>query len=158
MTTAQRQAYIEQMGAFPAELEALVTPLTEDQLEMREGPNEWSVRQIVHHLVDSHLNAMARMKLPLTEDHPTIKTYDQEKWAQLADYKLPIESSLLILKGLHIHFVALLSSLSDEQWTRPLTHPEAGEQVVEDIAQTYAWHGNNHIEQITRALAVGLRK
>ncbi|NWF71011.1 MAG: putative metal-dependent hydrolase [Chloroflexi bacterium] len=155
MPTPQQQTYIDQLRAFPAQLEALVRPLSDAQLEMRESPHEWSVRQIVHHLADSHLNTMARFKLPLTEEQPTIRPYDQDKWAQLADYALPLESSLRILRGLHERFVALLNSLTPEQWQRPLRHPDSGELVVEDVARIYAGHGLDHIAQIRRAL--GLR-
>jgi uncharacterized damage-inducible protein DinB len=158
MLTPQQQNYIDRLREFPANFEALVGALSDEELERREAPGEWSVRQIVNHVADSHMNAMARLKLPLTEDNPTIRTYIQDKWAELPDYALPVESALLILKGLHIHFVALLSALTEEQWKRPLRHPEAGDQVLEDIAATYAWHGENHIEQIKRALAAGLRK
>jgi hypothetical protein len=158
MTTSQRQKYIEKLRNFPADLEAVVTPLTNAQLDSREAPDEWSVRQIVHHIADAHQNGLTRIKLALTEDFPTVKPYDQDAWAELPDYVLPIGSSLLIIKGLHFHFVALLSSLNAGQWERPYTHPAEGELIVEDLARIYAEHGYDHLEQIQRALTVGLRK
>ena len=158
MTTPQQQAYIEALRVLPADLEALVASLSDEQLDSREAPNEWSIRQIVHHIVDAHMNGMIRIKLALTEDKPTIKYYDQDKWAELADYTLPIESSLLMIKGLHVRFVALLTSLTDAQWQLPVIYPQVGDKVVEDVAQIYAEHGAEHIEQIKCTLAEGLRK
>jgi hypothetical protein len=158
MTTSQRQKYIEKLRNFPVDLEAAVTPLTNGQLEAREAAEEWSVRQIVHHIADAHINGITRIKLALTEENPTIKPYDQDYWAELPDYVLPIGSSLLVIKGVHIHFVALLSSLNGEQWERPYTHPAEGDLIVEDLARIYAEHGYEHLAQIQRALTAGLRK
>jgi hypothetical protein len=148
----QRQDSIERLRTFPARFAALVTPLSEEQLAKR-IPGEWSVRQIVHHVADSHMNAVFRFKKPLTEDRPTLPNYDQDAISVLADYNLPLAPTFKILEGLHARFVALLEGLTDEQWARTGLHPEWGEVTVEDIARRYADHGDNHIAQIEKTLA-----
>lgn len=159
MRTPERQTYIDKFRALPADLEAVVLPLSDEQLEYREGSGEWTVRQIVHHIAEAHMNSMARLKWPLTEDRPTIKTYDQEAWAELLDSRtLPLAPSLTILRGLHERLAALLESLTDEQWERTALHPEWGEISVDGIAQEYSGHGYVHLEQIKRALKAGLRE
>lgn len=148
---ASRQDYIQKLREFPAQLEARVTPLTDDQLDQREAESEWSTRQIVHHLADSHMSANFRFRLPLTEPPiPKLPTYDQEAWALLPDYRLPLEPSLLILRGLHVRFVALLEALPDDQWTCTGLHYEWGEISVENVALRYADHCDNHMAQINR--------
>ncbi|MFN8371453.1 MAG: DinB family protein [Anaerolineae bacterium] len=157
MTTPQRQAYIDTLRAFPAQLEAIVVGLTDEQLESREAEGEWSVRQIVHHLADAHSNAVLRLKRWLTEDYPTSRDLEQVKLADMVDYTLPIESALLTINAVHLRFVTLFDSLTDEQWSYP-QKPSEGSDNVENIARIYAWHGENHLNQIKRALTAGLRK
>ncbi|NWG17666.1 MAG: putative metal-dependent hydrolase [Chloroflexi bacterium] len=154
LTPTQRREMIEAVRRFPAELEAVVGGLTETQLKTRFIPHEWSVMQNVHHLADSHMNAFIRTKLLLTEDHPTLKPYNQETWAETADaLELPLEASLAILRGLHHRWSDLLDSLDERAWARTGLHPEVGEMSVEDILQTYSRHGAGHIEQIQKTLA-----
>lgn len=148
MTT--RHDHIATLREFPARLEARVTPLTDEQLDQREAEGEWSTRQIVHHLADSHMSANFRFRLPLTESLPKLPVYDQDAWAVLPDYRLPLAPSLTILRGLHARFVALLESLSEDQWTCVGVHPEWGEVTVEEVARRYAEHCDNHIDQINR--------
>ncbi len=154
-----RHTAVERIRHFPAEFEALVKPLTEEQLAMRlprkpgAAYEEWSVRQIVHHVADSHMNAVFRFKRPLTEDRPALNTYDQDELALLADYALPLDDTLQILHGLHARLVALLESLTEAQWQRTGLHSEWGEVTVEEIARRYADHGDNHMDQIRRTLA-----
>jgi hypothetical protein len=148
MPASERQQYIETLRQFPDRLEARVRPLTDEQLDQRIAPSEWSTRQIVHHLADSHMSANFRFRLPLEGDNPTVPTYDQDAWAQMPDYRLPLEPSFLILRGLHQRFVALLEALTDEQWRRPVTHYRWGTVDVEEIARRYADHCDNHIAQI----------
>lgn len=150
--SSTRQDYIERIRKFPADFEALVIHLSDDQLDKR-IPGEWSVRQIVHHVPDSHMSAVFRFKKPLTEDRPDFMTYDQDAFALLGDYKLPIAPSLALLHALHVRFVALLESLTDEQWQRTGFHPSWGEVSVEEVARRYADHGDNHINQINKTLA-----
>lgn len=153
--TAVQQEYIDKLREFPAIFEALVGNLPDAKLDSKEREGEWTVRQIVHHVADSHMNAWSRMKLPLTEPHPTIKPYDQEKWAEQPDYALPVAISLQIITGLHQRMVALLESLAPDDWKKLLYHPEAGrDMTVEEVANTYANHGYEHIGQINKIRAV----
>jgi hypothetical protein len=157
-TAEERQAKIDIMRQFPAELEALVNHLSEQELHTAYLDGEWTVAQNVHHVADSHMNAFIRVKLGLTEDHPTIKVYDQDAWAQTADARdLPIESSLLLIKGLHERWCVLWTSLEDANWSRPVMHPEEGEITVEHFLRLYADHGAAHIDQVSRTLAAGKR-
>jgi len=108
------------------------------------------VRQVVHHLPDSHVNAYVRFKLALTESDPTIKTYAEDQWAELADSKItPIEVSMSLLESLHDRWVRLLRSLSHEEWKRSFRHPELGSMTLEKTLALYAWHGPHHVTQIT---------
>jgi hypothetical protein len=150
----ERQSMIATIRQFPARFEVLVKDLSEDDLHTTYLQGEWTVAQNVHHVADSHMNAFIRVKLGLTEDHPTIKVYNQDAWAQTGEAgNLPIESSLMLLKGLHERWCALWESLRDEQWSRPVMHPEAGEITVEHFLRDYAAHGEAHINQISRTLA-----
>jgi len=154
LSPEERAARIEKIREFPAQLEALVEYLDDDDLLGKPLEGEWSVQQIVHHLADSHMNAYIRTKLILTEDKPALKGYDQDKWAEMIDTAtIPIEESLLILRGLHRRWARLLESLEDADWTREGTHPEHDHYDLEGILITYSNHGDNHIEQINRTLA-----
>ena len=153
-TPEERRARIEKIRSFPAQLEALVEYLDDDDLLGRPLDGEWSVQQIVHHLADSHMNAYIRTKLMLAEDNPTLKPYDQEKWAEMIDTAtVNIDESLLILRGLHRRWTRILDSLEDADWSRTGIHPEIGQITLEDILKTYSDHGDLHIEQINRTLA-----
>lgn len=153
--TPERQALIERLRGFPAELEAAVSGLTERQLYTVFIPSEWTVAQNVHHLADSHMQAYSRTRWILTEDQPTVKPYDQDAWAGLADYRLPVASSLAILSGLHMRWAALFESLSEAQWARVGIHPEAGTISAASILEAYVRHGAGHLEQMARTLAAG---
>jgi hypothetical protein len=144
----EREQWIATLRAFPARLEARVRPLNDEQLDQRTAVTEWSTRQIVHHLADSHMSANFRVRLPLSETNPRLPTYDQEAWAQMADYALPIEPSLLILRGWHERIVFLLESLTEAEWAQTGTHPEWGVVTVEEVARRYAAHCDNHMAQI----------
>lgn len=150
MSPEQRKDMIERIRKLPANLEAEVSGLSDSQLDTPYRDGGWTVRQVVHHLVDSHLNSIIRMKLILTEDHPTLRPYDQEKWAELPDTsKLPIEGSLLQLKALHARWCYLMDQVTDEEWQRTGYHPENGDMVLEDFLKVYSHHGENHLKQIT---------
>ena len=154
LTPEERRQRIEKIRAFPAQLEALVEYLDEDALMGRPLEGEWSVQQIVHHVADSHMSAYMRTKLMLTEDKPALKPYDQEKWAELIDTAtIPIEESLLILRGLHRRWVRLFETMQDADWSRAGTHPEHDRYTLEDVLRIYSDHGDNHIDQIKRTLA-----
>jgi hypothetical protein len=146
---APRAQHIDILRALPANLTAAVSPLTSSQLDTPYRDGGWTVRQLVHHIADSHANAYVRFKLALTEDWPTIKTYEEAAWARLADSHLPIEPSLAIIAGLHERWVALLQSLSDADYARGYNHPESGRQALAGVLALYAWHSRHHTAHIT---------
>ncbi len=140
---------LAQLRACPEAMRAAVAGLGDTQLDTRYRDGGWTVRQVVHHLVDSHVNAYLRFKWTVAEDHPTIKTYDQDAWAEMSDSRLPVEPSLVILDGLHKRWAAFLSMLPESAWSRGLSHPERGEMTLDDLLMMYADHGVNHVRQIT---------
>ncbi len=156
LSPEERQRRIEIIRQFPARLAELVSGLSDEQLNSEFLPGEWTVRQIVHHLPDSHMNSFIRLKLILTEDHPTLKPYNQETWALLSDVEAtPIAASLTILRGLHERWCILFDSLSDDQRARSGYHPESGAMTPDDLVVIYSDHCDIHYEQITRTLAAG---
>ncbi|RUT47509.1 putative metal-dependent hydrolase [Paenibacillus anaericanus] len=144
--------WINEIREFPSRLVEVVSNLTDVELNKTYRENGWTIRQVVHHIADSHMNAFIRFKLALTEDNPTIKPYDQDEWAKLADCKLPIETSLSIIESLHERWSYLLQSLSEEQLNRTFHHPDSGLVRVERNIGIYAWHGNHHLAHIKNAL------
>ena len=148
---AARQAFIAEIANTPAALRAALNGLSEPQLDAPYRAGGWTVRQVVHHVPDSHLNAYVRFKLALTEDEPTIKPYAEDRWAELADTKsTPIEVSLVLLESLHDRWVRLLRSLSGEDWRRQFRHPELGVVPLEKNVALYAWHGKHHVAHVTQ--------
>ena len=146
----QKAKAIDDIAQTPAKLRAAVTGLSEAQLETPYRPGGWTVRQIAHHVPDSHMNSYMRFKLALTEDAPTIKPYAEDRWAELADTKAtPIEVSLTMLESLHDRWVRLLRSLTAEEWKRTFRHPELGAMTLEKTLALYAWHGRHHVTHIT---------
>lgn len=143
--------FIAAIAETPGALRSAVAGLSRDQLETRYRPGGWTVKQLVHHVPDSHLNAYTRFKLALTEDEPTIKPYDEAAWADLPDSrKVPIEVSLDLLDALHLRWVALLRSMDAAQFNRGLRHPEhGGVLTLKQILALYAWHGPHHVAHIT---------
>jgi hypothetical protein len=150
----ERQVFIGKIRALPTQLRATVQGLDDTQLDFSPAAGEWSVRQIVHHLADAHMNGVTRMKWALTEDHPTIKPYLQESWAELPDTRTaPIELSLSLLDVLHTRWVFLLENLSEESWNCIAIHPERGELTLDMLLWVYAGHGENHLNQIATVKA-----
>ena len=150
LTSDQHEAFLDQIAQTPAKLRAAVKGLSGAQLDTPYRPDGWTVRQVVHHVPDSHLNSYVRFKLALTEDEPTIKPYAEDRWAELADTKAtPIEVSLTLLDSLHDRWVRLLRSLTPEQWKRTFRHPEMGPMTLEKTLALYAWHGRHHVAHIT---------
>lgn len=146
----ERTEMISQIAEAPVRLREAVKGLTPEQLDTPYRPDGWTVRQVVHHVPDSHLNSYARFKLALTEDQPTIKTYDQEAWAKLADSKAtPVETSLVLLEALHERWVNLFRSMSPADFGRTLNHPEMGPVTLDRLVALYAWHGRHHVAHIT---------
>jgi hypothetical protein len=158
-TETQRRELIDQIRELPTRLRERVSGLTDAQLTIHFLPHEWTVAQNVHHLADSHMNSFIRVRLILTEERPTLKPYDQDLWAELADSgTAALEESLCILDGLHARWVRLFESLDEAAWQRSGLHPENGEVTIEDMLRTYAAHGQGHIDQIGRALAASVSR
>ncbi len=150
LTQDERRDIIRQIGETPAHLRKAVAGLTPDQLETPYRPGGWTVRQVVHHVPDSHLNAYVRIKLALTESQPTVKPYDEKRWAELYDVKVtPVEVSLSLLESLHERWIILLRSLASDDFLRTLMHPEHGVITVDFLLQLYGWHGRHHVAHIT---------
>ena len=140
---------IVEIAEAPARLREAVRGLTADQLDTPYRPGGWTVRQVIHHVPDSHMNAYMRYRLALTEDDPLIKPYDEARWAELPDARTaPIEPSLALLDALHERWVALLRGMSPEQWNRRFRHPERPVESLAHEAVLYAWHGRHHVAHI----------
>lgn len=149
LTDEERAAFRRRIAALPAEARAAVSGLDGAVLDTPYREGGWTPRQIIHHLADSHLNAFTRFKLALTEDLPTIKPYDQERWAATADVSgVGVEASLAILDGLHERWARLLESLTPADFGRCLNHPEIGTIDLDFLLQLYAWHGAHHVAQV----------
>jgi uncharacterized damage-inducible protein DinB len=145
-----RGKLVDDISRAPAELRAAVKGLSDAQFNTPYRPGGWTVRQVVHHVPDSHMNAYIRFKLALTETDPTIKPYEQQLWAELADTKsTPIEVSLALLDSLHERWVRLLRSLAPDDWQRSFCHPELGTVSLEKNLALYAWHGKHHVAHVT---------
>jgi hypothetical protein len=145
-----RPQWIGEIEAAPARFREAVQGLTERQLDTPYRPGGWTVRQVVHHVADSHLNSYVRFRLALTEDEPTIKPYDQAKWAELCDARMaPVEPSLQLIDSLHQRWVVLLRSLSDADFARTFRHPERGVSRLDTNLAMYAWHSRHHAAHIT---------
>lgn len=149
VTDIQRRAFIIAIAETPEKLKAAIAGLNERQLDTPYRPGGWTVRQVVHHVPDSHMNSFVRFKLALTEEEPTIKPYDEARWAELADAKTLVEPSLLLLENLHKRWVLLLDSLAPSDWQRKFRHPDRGTVTLENNLQLYAWHGRHHVAHIT---------
>ena len=144
-----RAAHIQTLRLLPERLRAAVSGLNDSQLDTPYREGGWTLRQVVHHLADSHANAYIRCKLALTEDWPTVKTYDEAAWANLADSRLlPIEGSLALVEALHGRWVALLESLSDEDFQKGYEHPQQGRQNLAKALAIYDWHSRHHTAHI----------
>ena len=147
---AQRSVLIQQIADTPDNLRSAIAALSETQLDTPYRPGGWTVRQVVHHVAESHMNAYIRFKLALTEDNPTIKPYEEDKWAMLPDISTPIEVSLQLLDSLHVRWVKLLKLLKEQEWKRTYHHPAMGKTLpLEQVLALYAWHGRHHVAHVT---------
>ena len=150
MTPERRNNCILEIGSAPAKLRQAVKGLTDKQLNTPYRPEGWTVRQVVHHIPDSHINAYIRTKLALTEVEPTICTYEEKEWAKLNDvFQTPVEVSLDLLDSLHKRWTVLLKSLTEADFKRKLIHPESGLKTVDWLIALYSWHGKHHTAHIT---------
>lgn len=150
ITAEKRDELIDQIAETPARLRAAVAGLNEEQLDTPYRPDGWTVRQVVHHLPDSHVNSYMRFKLALTEDEPMIRTYHEERWAELSEARLaPIEVSLDLLDALHRRWVMFLRMLTADDLRRSFKHPEWGLVSIDKAIAMYAWHGRHHVAHVT---------
>ncbi len=150
ITSEMRANYIAIIEAFPAKIAEAAAHLSDEQLDTPYRPEGWTIRQVVHHCADSHINALCRLKLGLTEDLPTIKPYMEALWAELPDSKLPIDCSLVIIKNVHQRWVTILKNMTADDFSRSFIHPEHGFSF--SLAQNtalYAWHCSHHLAHIT---------
>lgn len=149
LDAAGRAAAIAAIAAVPTALRTALAGLSDAQLDTPYREGGWCPRQIAHHIADSHMNAFTRFKLGLTEDAPTIKPYNEVKWAETADVRtVPVEVSLAIVDGVHRRLVTLLNSLDAQAFTRTIVHPENGTLTLTELLGLYAWHGRHHVTQI----------
>jgi DinB family protein len=150
ITPSLRAKWIDEIDAAPALLRDAVQGLDDSQLDTPYRPAGWTIRQVIHHVPDSHMNSYIRFRLALTEQTPTIKPYDEVKWAELYDARTgPVEVSLQLLKSLHLRWVALLRSFSETDFAREYDHPENGVVRLDSAVAAYAWHGKHHAAHIT---------
>jgi len=150
ITSSEIRAMIEDIRRLPDAIREAILHLNDDQLDTPYRNGGWTIRQVVHHLADSHINAYIRMKLILTENNPTLKPYDQDLWAVLPDARyLPPESSIFILQGIHFRWTVLLDNLTDDALNRTAYHLENGEVTLGSMIKSYSHHGLNHVKQIT---------
>ena len=144
-----RERAIEIIASTPARLRDAVRGLTTEQIETPSRPGGWTVRQVVHHVPDSHMNAYIRFKLALTENVPTIKPYEESEWAKLADTRVPLETSLTLLDAVHERWLAILRAMTPTDFERELIHPQSGRQRLDQVLALYAWHGPHHTAHVT---------
>lgn len=150
ITPELRAEYIRTMADLPSKIAAAIEGLTDEQLDTPYRPEGWTVRQTVHHVADSHLNSLCRFKLALTEDNPTIRPYFEDRWAELADSRLPLEASLKIIEGVHARLSVLLENMTDDEFQKTLIHPDSGQWTIEGFLALYAWHSRHHTAHITK--------
>ena len=150
ITSERRQALIGGIAQLPVDMRAAVNKLSDQQFDTPYRPGGWTVRQVLHHVPDSHLNAYVRFKLALTESEPTIKPYDEKQWAELADVRLtPVEVSLSLLENLHARWTLLLRALEPAAFAKTFRHPDIGLLTLDTQLGLYEWHGRHHVAHIT---------
>jgi hypothetical protein len=149
VTPSERAAMVATLAAFPQRLRARLAGATDAQLDTPYRPEGWTVRQVVHHCADSHINCLIRIKLSLTEDQPAIKPYAEERWAELPDYRLPVEASLQLLDSVHARIVHVLSHVQVADWARTYVHPQYGTAFsLDQVLSLYAWHCDHHFGHV----------
>ena len=149
LTAAERAGCIDQIAAAPANFRKAVAGLDDQQLDTPYRAGGWTVRQVAHHLPDSHMNAYIRFKLGLCETSPAIKTYEEKDWAKTPETRAPIGMSLDLLTSLHVRWVTLLRAMEPGDFTRTIRHPEWGEPSLDSMLALYAWHGRHHTAHVT---------
>ena len=150
LSNGERQTLIDQIAATPEKMRAAVAGLSDEQIDTPYRPEGWTVRQVVHHVPESHMNSYVRFKLAITEEEPTIKAYFEDRWAQLDDaQQAPVGLSLDLLDALHGRWVWFLRSLKDADFQRTFYHPEMGTISLNENIALYAWHGRHHVAHVT---------
>jgi uncharacterized damage-inducible protein DinB len=149
VTPQRRAEAIDEIASTPKKLRAAVAGLNDAQLDTPYRDGGWSVRQVVHHVPDSHMNAFIRLRLALTENNPTIKPYEESEWAKLADAKLPLAVSQTLLDALHERWDVVWRSLKESDYARPVIHPDSGQKNIDWLLFIYEWHGKHHTAHIT---------
>lgn len=153
ITSQHIKDWIIDIEAFPNAIIEVTKNLNKTQLNYKYRPKGWTIKQVVHHCADSHINSLLRFKLALTEDEPTIKPYFEERFAELIDYTQPIDATLLILKGIHKKLGIILRNLNQDELQRQFIHPEHGKRFsLKETIGVYAWHSNHHLAHIKQAL------
>jgi len=155
ITASDRATYINDLEALPSMLREVISGLSEEQLDTPYREDGWTVRQVVHHIPDSHLNSYIRFRWALTEPQPLIKAYDEKAWALLPDaVRAPVEYSLSLLESLHRRWVFLLRKLKEEDWEKSFKHPETNKIITLDLnLSLYSWHGKHHLAHITNLVS-----
>lgn len=152
-TAEEIRKWINDIKTLPGKMRHAVMKLTETQLDTPYRPGGWTIRQVVHHTADSHMNSIIRFKWALTEDRPTIKAYNEKDWALLPDSRLPVEPSLKMLEGIHQRLTALFESFTEDEWNRAFIHPESGATItLKRNLALYSWHSRHHLAHITEAV------
>lgn len=150
ITPDLRKSFIQTIADLPTNLHNATGDLNDEQLDTPYRPGGWTVRQTVHHIADSHINSFIRFKLALTEHAPTIRPYYEDRWAELADSTMPIDVSMKMIEGLHSRWTTLLHSMTDEDFNKPLKHPDSGDWTLETMLGLYDWHSRHHTAHITK--------
>ncbi len=152
-TSEDIRNWINTIKTFPGKLRNATIGLNDSQLDTPYRTGGWTIRQVVHHVADSHMNSVLRFKWALTENNPTIKPYEEADWALLPDYRMPIEPSLKLIEGLHQRWVRLLESFGEEEWNRTFVHPDHGQTTqLKKALAIYAWHCNHHLAHVTETV------
>ncbi len=149
LSAEQTKQFLDDIEQTPARLREAVRGLSDAQLDTPYRNGGWTIRQVVHHVPDSHMNAYIRFKLALTEDDPTIKPYMEDRWAELPDSRQPIENSLAMLDSLHRRWMVVLRNMNDADWKRTFRHPALGPMTLDKTLALYAWHGHHHVAHVT---------
>lgn len=154
-TKQELDLYINDIEALPALIKKETENITEEQLDTQYRPEGWKVRQVVHHVADSHINAITRFKLALTEDNPIIKPYIENQWAELSDYKMPVEVSLNLIEAIHCRWLNLLRTMGEKDFEKTLFHPEHNKLfTLAQMLHNYSWHGKHHLAHIKLVTAL----
>ncbi|PWK75355.1 DinB family protein [Mucilaginibacter oryzae] len=152
-TSADLRGWIDDIATLPGKLRHAIAGLNYQELDTPYRTGGWTLRQVIHHLADSHMNSITRIKLALTENNPVIKPYEEADWALLPDYRLPVEPSIKMLEGIHQHMVTLFESFTENEWERTFVHPASGDTIsLKKCLATYSWHSRHHLAHVTETV------